>query len=70
VLPGGGQALIRALAARPATIAVEPGAVVDRALTRREPVVVADLLADQQVEISAIERQGGARSVAVVVIDG
>jgi hypothetical protein len=47
VLPGGGQALIRALAARPATIAVEPGAVVDRALTRREPVVVADLLADQ-----------------------
>ena len=75
VLPGGEQALIRALAARPdarrpATIAIEPGGVVDRALTRREPVVVADLLADPEIEISALERQGGARSVAVVVIDG
>ena len=72
---GGEQALIRALAARrdarrPATIAIEPGGVVDRALTRRAPVVVADLLADPEIEISALERQGGARSVAVVVIDG
>jgi len=75
VLPGGERVLIRAVAARsdarrPATIAIEPGGVVDRALTRREPVVAADLLADPEIEISALERQGGVRSVAVVVIDG
>jgi len=75
VLPGGERALIRALAPRPdaprpTATAIEPGGVVDRALARREPVVVADLLADPEIKISALERQGGARSVAVVVIDG
>ncbi|MET0769980.1 MAG: ATP-binding protein, partial [Solirubrobacteraceae bacterium] len=54
----------------PVTLPIEPGGVIDRALTRREPVVSRDLLADPEIEISALERQGGVRSVAVVVIDG
>jgi PAS domain S-box-containing protein len=75
VLPGGERALIRALSGRPhadapVTIPIEPGGVVDRALTRRGVVVTPDLLADPELEISALEREAGARSVAVVVIDG
>jgi signal transduction histidine kinase len=75
MLPGGERAVIRALAGRGAvavaqTIPIEPGGVVDRALTRREPVVSSDLLTDPDLDISPLERQAGTRSVAVVVIDG
>jgi len=74
VLPGGERALLRAVAGRgpveaPRTIPIEPGGVVDRALTLREPVVSADLLTDPEIDISPLERQAGTRSVAVVVID-
>jgi signal transduction histidine kinase len=75
VLPGGERAAIRALSGRafpavPVTIPIEPGGIVDRALTRRGVVITPDLAADPELEISALEREGGARSVAVVVIDG
>jgi signal transduction histidine kinase/PAS domain-containing protein len=75
MLPGGGQAAIRALAGRaplevPQVIPVDPGGLVDRALTRREPIVTADLLHDPEIEISELEIQAGTRSAAVVVIDG
>jgi PAS domain S-box-containing protein len=75
ILPGGEQAAVRAVAGRgpvelPRTIPVEPGGIVDRALTRREPVVTGDLVTDPEIEMSAAERRAGARSAAVVVIDG
>ena len=75
ILPGGERAAIRALAGRPSTeapgtIPIEPGGVVDRALTRRGSVVAADLLTDPELEISELELRGGTRSAAVVVIDG
>ena len=75
VLPGGEHALIRAVSGRgsgepPRSMPIEPGGVIDRALTLREPVVSADLLTDPELEISPLERQGGTRSVAVAVIDG
>ena len=74
VLPGGERARIRALSGRPGagppTIPVEPGGIVDRALTRRGPVITHDLGSDPDLEISELERRGGTRSAAVVVIDG
>ena len=75
LLPGGERAQVRALSGRePVTggvvVPIEPGGIVDRALTRREPVVTADLAGDPELETSPLERQAGARSVAVAVIDG
>ena len=75
VLPGGERARIRALSGRPsagtpATILIEPGGIVDRALTRRGAVITNDLDSDPELEISALERQGGTRGAAVVVIHG
>ena len=75
VLPGGERARVRAVSRREPVegeivIPIEPGGVIDRALTRREPVITSDLAADPEFEISPLERQAGVRSVAVVVIDG
>ena len=75
LLPGGERARIRAVSGPPGfdgpwVAPIEPGGVIDRALTRREPVVVGDLLVTEDIVISELERQGAARSVVVVVIGG
>jgi signal transduction histidine kinase/PAS domain-containing protein len=75
VLPGGERARVRALsrietAAGGIEIPIHPGGVIDRALSRRAPVVSADLESDPDVEIAPLERHAGVRSAAVVVIDG
>ena len=75
LLPGGERARMLALSGHatvdgPPTIPIDPGGVIDLALTTRAPVVVSDLLARDDVEMSAIERERGVRSVAAVVIDG
>jgi signal transduction histidine kinase/PAS domain-containing protein len=75
ILPGGDRARIRAVAGRdgteaPQTMPIEPGGVIDRVLTTREPIVVGDLLAAGDLVMSALEREGGARSVVTVLIDG
>jgi two-component system NarL family sensor kinase len=75
ILPGGGDALVRAhstldpRAPRP-RVAINPGGIVDRALTTRGPVVTADLLTDPELEITPQERNAGARGAVVVPIDG
>jgi signal transduction histidine kinase len=77
ILPGGERARLRAVAGErgeqseqgPRIAPIEPGGVIDRVLTTRQPVVVGDLL-DGDVEISALERAAGARSIVAVVIDG
>jgi PAS domain S-box-containing protein len=75
MLPDGGHALVRAhstLAAdapRP-TVSINSGGIVDRALTTRGPVVTSDLLADDRLEITPLERAAGARGAVVVPIDG
>ena len=75
ILPDGGHARVRAHstlepgAPRPA-LAIDPGGIVDRALTTRGPVVTSDLLTDAELEISPLERAAGARAAIVVPIDG
>jgi two-component system NarL family sensor kinase len=51
-------------------VPIEPGGVIDRALTTRAAVVVGDLLGQKDLTVTALEREGGARSVVVAVIDG
>jgi PAS domain S-box-containing protein len=75
VLPGGERALVRAVSGLVTTeeapvISIHRGGIVDRALTRREAVVAGDLLGDTDLVITQLEREAGARSAAVVVIDG
>ena len=75
VLAGGEQARVRAVSGREpvqgdVVIPIAPGGVIDRALTRREPVITSDLAADPELAISPLERQAGVRSVAITVIDG
>ena len=71
VLPGGERARLRAVAGLelPGVIPIEPGGVIDRALTTRRPVVVGDLEAGD-VQMTALARATGARSALAVVIDG
>jgi signal transduction histidine kinase/PAS domain-containing protein len=75
ILPDGGHALVRAHSTRaPGThrpvIAVNPGGIVDRALTTRAPVVTPDLMTDETLEVTPLERAAGARGAVVVPIDG
>ena len=74
-LPGGREARVRAGASPggfkgPRLVPIEPGGVIDLALTTREPVVVADLLDEEHLGHSTLERAAGARSVVIVAIDG
>ena len=75
LLPGGERTRVRAVAGQAAddglrVMPVEPGGVLDRVLSTREPVVVGDLHATGDLVMSALERGAGARSVVAVVIDG
>jgi signal transduction histidine kinase len=75
ILPDGGHALVRAHSTlAPGThrpvVAINPGGIVDRALTTRAPVVTSDLFTDESLEITPGERAAGARGAVVVPIDG
>ena len=74
VLPGGERALVRAVWGLEApgdapVIPIEAGGIIGHALTRREAVVVADMLSQTDYAVTSLERQSGVRSAAVVVID-
>ena len=74
VLPGAKRALVRAVSGLEApedvpVIPIEPGGIIGHALTRREAVVVADMLSQTDYAVTPLERQSGFRSAAVVVID-
>ena len=75
LLPGGDRAVVRAVSGLETTeeapvTPIHPGGIVDHALTRREAVVVGDMLAQSDHAVPPLEREAGVRSAAVVVIDG
>ena len=75
ILSGGERGRLRAVSGlqgsdAPTIVPIEPGGVIDLVLTTREPVVIGDLHAEEDLTMSALERGAGVRSVVAVVIDG